>query len=42
MAPVVAKLLGFHVGQVIPYGFYDEAQQSLPGFGTNAVRPPFG
>ena len=39
MAPVVAKLLGFHVGQVIPFGFYSAAQQSLPGFGTAAVRP---
>ena len=39
MAPVVAKLLGFHVGQVIPFGFYSAAQQSLPGFGTNAVPP---
>lgn len=39
MAPVVAKLLGFHVGQVIPYGFYDQAQQSEPGFGTSAVKP---
>jgi hypothetical protein len=39
MAPVVANLLGFHVGQVIPYGFYDDAQQSNPGFGTNAVAP---
>ena len=39
MAPVVAKLLGFHVGQSIPYGFYDQAQQGEPGFGTNAVQP---
>lgn len=39
MAPVVAKLLGFHVGQVIPYGFYSQAQQSEPGFGTKAVAP---
>ena len=39
MAPVVAKLLGFHVGQVIPLGFYSDAQQSLPGFGTKAVPP---
>ena len=39
MAPVVAKLLGFHVGQVIPFGFYSAAQQSLPGFGTGAVPP---
>lgn len=39
MAPVIAKLLGFHVGQVIPFGFYDQEQQSQPGFGTKAVRP---
>ena len=39
MAPVVAKLLGLHVGQVIPFGFYSNAQQSLPGFGTKAVPP---
>ncbi len=39
MAPVVAKLLGFHVGQVIPYGFYDQAEQNEPGFGTKAVQP---
>jgi hypothetical protein len=39
MAAVVAKQLGFHVGQVIPYGFYSEAQQNLPGFGTSAVPP---
>ena len=37
MAPIVARQFGFHVGQVIPYGFYSDAQQSLPGFGTNAV-----
>jgi hypothetical protein len=39
MAPVVAKLLGFHVGEVIPFGFYSGAQQSLPGFGTKTVPP---
>jgi len=39
MAPLVAKQLGFHVGQVIPYGFYSDAQQNLPGFGTSAVPP---
>jgi hypothetical protein len=39
IAPVVARLLGFHVGQVVPFGFYSNAQQSLPGFGTNAVPP---
>ena len=39
MAPLVAKQFGFHVGQVISYGFYSDAQQSLPGFGTRAVPP---
>ena len=39
MVPAVAKLLGFHVGQVIPFGFYSDAQQSLPEFGTKAVPP---
>ena len=39
MAPVVAKLLGCHVGQVIPFGFYSNAQQALPRFGTKAVPP---
>jgi putative ABC transport system permease protein len=39
MAPVVAKLLGFHVGETIPFGFYSSAQEGLPGFGTAAVKP---
>jgi putative ABC transport system permease protein len=39
MAPQVAKQFGFHLGQVIPYGFYSNAQQGLPGFGTKAVAP---
>ena len=39
MAPLVAEQLGYHVGQVIPYGFDSGAQESLPGFGTNAVPP---
>ncbi len=39
VAPVVARLLGWHVGQVVPFGFYSDAQQGLPGFGTKAVRP---
>ncbi len=39
MSPIVAKQLGFRVGQVIPYGFYSDAQQGLPGFGTSAVKP---
>jgi hypothetical protein len=39
MAPLVARQFGFRIGQVIPYGFYSDAQQSLPGFGTRAVAP---
>jgi hypothetical protein len=39
MAPAAAKVLGFHVGQTIPFGFYSDAQQNLPGFGTAAVKP---
>jgi hypothetical protein len=39
IAPVVARLLGWHVGQVVPFGFYSNAQQGLPGFGTKAVPP---
>jgi hypothetical protein len=39
MAPVLANQFGFRVGQVIPYGFYSNAQQNQPGFGTSAVPP---
>lgn len=39
MAPAVAKLLRLHVGEVIPFGFYSNVQQGLPGFGTKAVPP---
>ena len=39
LAPNVANQFGFHLGQVIPYGFYSDSQQNLPGFGTSAVRP---
>jgi hypothetical protein len=39
MASTVAKALGLHVGQSIPFGFYSNAQESLPGFGTAAVKP---
>jgi hypothetical protein len=39
IAPVVARLLGWHVGRVVPFGFYSNAQQTLPGFGTKAVPP---
>jgi hypothetical protein len=39
MTAVAAHLLGFHVGEVIPYGFYTQQQQGLPGFGTAKVPP---
>ena len=39
MTAVAAHLLGFHVGQVIPYGFYTQQQEGLPGFGTAKVPP---
>lgn len=39
MAPSVAKQLGVHVGQTIPFGFYSNRQQNLPGFGTAAIKP---
>jgi hypothetical protein len=34
-----AKLLGAHVGQVVPIGLYTPQQGELPGFGTPRVRP---
>jgi hypothetical protein len=39
MTASAAHLLGFHVGQVIPYGLYTPKQTSLPGFGTPRVPP---
>ena len=39
MTAVAAHLLGFHVGEVIPYGFYTQQQEGLPGFGTPKVPP---
>ena len=38
-SPAVAAAYGFHVGAVIPMGFYTNSQTNLPGFGTPAVRP---
>jgi len=34
-----ARLLGWHVGQVIPMGFYSNAQTNQGNFGTARVRP---
>jgi hypothetical protein len=39
MTALAAHQLGFHLGQIIPYGIYSQQQQELPGFGTSAVRP---
>jgi hypothetical protein len=39
MTATAAHVLGFHVGQVIPYGLYTAAQENLPGFGTARVPP---
>ena len=38
--PAVAQGLGFHVGQVVPFGIYTNAQTELPGFGS-ASAPPY-
>jgi hypothetical protein len=34
-----ARVLGVHVGETVPVGFYTGAQTSLPGYGTPSVRP---
>jgi hypothetical protein len=39
MTASAARLLGLHLGQIVPYGFYTNGQESLPGFGTPAVHP---
>ncbi len=39
MTQSAASLLGVHVGEFVPMGFYTDAQSSLPGFGTPAVAP---
>jgi len=39
MTSSAAKLLNVHVGQLVPLGFYTEAQTSQPGFGTPRVAP---
>ncbi len=36
---LVAQGLGLHVGQVVPFGIYTNAQTALPGFGTTTVPP---
>jgi len=39
MTAAAARLLGVHVGEVIPYGIYTVDQQDLPAFGTASVPP---
>jgi FtsX-like permease family/MacB-like periplasmic core domain len=39
MAPILARLLHYHVGQAITFGFYSGTETASPGFGTAAVRP---
>jgi hypothetical protein len=39
MTPVAARLLGLHVGETVPYGFFTNHQTSLPGIGTPSVQP---
>jgi len=39
MTASAASLLGVRVGQVVPMGFYTNAQSGLPGFGTASVAP---
>ena len=39
MTASAARLLRVHVGQVVPVGFYVQAQMNLPGFGTPRVPP---
>jgi hypothetical protein len=39
MTPVAARLLGLHVGETVPYGFFTNEQTSLPGIGTPSVQP---
>jgi hypothetical protein len=38
-SPWAAAAFGFHVGQIVPMGFYSNTQTNAPGFGTSAVRP---
>ena len=39
MTASAAHLLGFHLGEVIPYGVYATSQQDEPGIGTSRVPP---
>ncbi len=39
MTATAASVLGAHVGQVVPMGFYTTAQEDLPNFGSPSVAP---
>ena len=39
MTAGAARLLGVRLGEVVPMGFYTNAQSGLPGFGTARVAP---
>jgi hypothetical protein len=39
MTAEAAHLLGLHVGETVPYGFFTNEQTSLPGIGTPSVQP---
>ena len=38
-SPQAAAAYGFHVGEIVPMGFYTNSQTDLPRFGTPAVPP---
>jgi MacB-like periplasmic core domain/FtsX-like permease family len=37
VSSIVAEALSLHVGQVVPFGFYTDAQTTLPGYGTGGT-----
>ncbi len=38
-SPTAAAAFGFHVGEIVPMGFYTNSQTDLSAFGTAAVKP---
>ena len=38
-SPTAATGFGFHVGQIVPMGFYTNRETDMPAFGTAAVKP---
>jgi len=39
MTATAARLLGVHVGQVVPMGLYTRAEENLPDFGSPGLKP---